>query len=707
MIAASSRTRRWVVLCVVGVLLAACGCGQPAGGDDVLDDSEPPVAVTDLTATDITTSSVTLTWTAPHRTSTHQPADSYDIRWSTAPITEATWGAATAIDDEPLPAPGGWAQTLVVDDLMGGSTCYFALKSIDASARTSPLSNQASATLVVDATVAFADPQLEAAVREAIQLPTGPIHRSDCFAVRSLAASGRAIANLAGLEECRFLEALDLSGNSISQLSALGGLTKLRSLHISGNPLDDLGPLAGLLQLDQLLAESDRITALGPLAGLANLHLVVLNGNLVSDIGPLVANAGLGVGDRISLHDNPLSAQAVDVDIPALRARGIEVQWALDDFPPASIVDLRVVETAPTSVTLAWTAPGDDGMSGSAFGYEVRYATDATTVSGWTGATPATGAPLPEPAATVQQMEVTGLSTDVTYHLAIKSRDEASNWSPLSNVVRATPFVDRVVTFPDANLEAALRDALEKPAGDIHRSELTLLQNLQAPRRGITNLAGLEHCQNLRVLNLQENAIASIANLADLIYLTDLNLRGNALTDVSPVAGLTDLNLLDLGANQLTSIAPLGSLTRVQVLILGVNSIVDVGPLASLTQLMHLDLTRNAVQDVTALAGLDRLQTLFLGTNQIEDIAPLAGLVRLRNCYLDANRLADLNPARGLTALEKFFVRFNQIADIHPLVDNPGVAAGDEVGLAGNPLSQQAIDVDIPTLQARGVTVTR
>ena len=36
---------------------------------------------------------------------------------------------------------------------------------------------------------------------------------------------------------------------------------------------------------------------------------------------------------------------------------------------------------------------------------------------------------------------------------------------------------DEVVTFPDANMEAVIREAIGKPGGDIYESDLALLPN--------------------------------------------------------------------------------------------------------------------------------------------------------------------------------------------------------------------------------------
>ncbi|NIR02200.1 MAG: hypothetical protein GTN78_18725, partial [Gemmatimonadales bacterium] len=45
-----------------------------------------------------------------------------------------------------------------------------------------------------------------------------------------------------------------------------------------------------------------------------------------------------------------------------------------DTTRPAPVVDLRA-EARPGAVTLAWTAPGDDGNTGTASVYQIKHAT--------------------------------------------------------------------------------------------------------------------------------------------------------------------------------------------------------------------------------------------------------------------------------------------------------------------------------------------
>jgi Leucine-rich repeat (LRR) protein len=62
------------------------------------------------------------------------------------------------------------------------------------------------------------------------------------------------------------------------------------------------------------------------------------------------------------------------------------------------------------------------------------------------------------------------------------------------------------VTFPDENLEAAIRYALNKPVGEkIMATELAKLTTLMAESSGIADLSGLEYCTSLTVLDLGNN----------------------------------------------------------------------------------------------------------------------------------------------------------------------------------------------------------
>ena len=122
-----------------------------------------------------------------------------------------------------------------------------------------------------------------------------------------------------------------------------------------------------------------------------------------------------------------------------------------DITPPAAITNLAVTGTPTTNtINLTWSAPGDDGATGTATTYLVRYATTAvTSESAWSAATAVTtGVPTPASAGTTQTQSVTGLTANTAYFFAVRARDEVSNLGALSNSVTASTAAVAVTPPP-------------------------------------------------------------------------------------------------------------------------------------------------------------------------------------------------------------------------------------------------------------------
>ena len=95
----------------------------------------------------------------------------------------------------------------------------------------------------------FADPNLEAAIREAIGIPEGHIYPEDVEVLTSLHAYEMDIEDLTGLEHCVGLTTLYLHDNQIIDISPLGSLTALENLTLQGNQIADISPLVNLTNL--------------------------------------------------------------------------------------------------------------------------------------------------------------------------------------------------------------------------------------------------------------------------------------------------------------------------------------------------------------------------------------------------------------------------------------------------------------------------
>jgi chitodextrinase len=105
-------------------------------------DTTPPAAVTDLSVSAVDANEITLSWTASGDDGTAGAATSYDVRYSTLPITDdATFAAATALTGLPAPKAAGSAETFTVTGLAAATDYYFAMKVADEAPNSSAMSN--------------------------------------------------------------------------------------------------------------------------------------------------------------------------------------------------------------------------------------------------------------------------------------------------------------------------------------------------------------------------------------------------------------------------------------------------------------------------------------------------------------------------------------------------------------------------------------
>ena len=67
------------------------------------------------------------------------------------------------------------------------------------------------------------------------------------------------------------------------------------------------------------------------------------------------------------------------------------------------------------------------------------------------------------------------------------------------------------VSIPDPGLNAAMRETLQKPAGPLTEQDLLSLTVLNASRRNVSSIAGLEAARNLVSLDLQINRLTNFS----------------------------------------------------------------------------------------------------------------------------------------------------------------------------------------------------
>ena len=149
----------------------------------------------------------------------------------------------------------------------------------------------------------------------------------------------------------------------------------------------------------------------------------------------------------------------------------------------------------------------------------------------------------------------------------------------------------RGISIPDKNFEKAIRETLNKPAGNITAADMNRITRIDGVGYSIKNLSGIEYAKNLTYLDLGVNEISDISGLGGLPKLRVAHLSTNKISNISALSGLTKLEILDLSINQISDVSALNGLTNLQILHLNQNEISDISALSGLTNLIDLDLT--------------------------------------------------------------------------------------------------------------------
>jgi len=118
------------------------------------------------------------------------------------------------------------------------------------------------------------------------------------------------------------------------------------------------------------------------------------------------------------------------------------------------------------SVTLQWTAPGDDSLTGTASRYDIRVSLFPINETNFVYCTGPGGLPRPAAPGSLQRFTVYGLLPGLRYYFALKTADERLNWSKISNVVAfAEPAVGVDPDAPPFEFRAPIPNPARAAAG--------------------------------------------------------------------------------------------------------------------------------------------------------------------------------------------------------------------------------------------------
>lgn len=465
-----------------------------------------------------------------------------------------------------------------------------------------------------DSVIVFNDAVLEAVIRRHLNKPEGPVTIKEAASLGDwLDANGSP-------------EATD--AEKIRDVSVLRYFTNLYGIRMDNNLIEDISPLAELTQLKELWVLDNPIKDVQPLASLKELRKLGFKSNFQNfDF----------VGDMLNLEELRVDA-CRELPGTLTKLKNLKVFCTLG----GELADLSLLAQIPTLeiVDVSWNLVKD--------------------------LTPLSGLPLKELYLQGNPIEDFSPIKDIYPKLAGRNFEYIETKNP------ENPSL--VITFPDPVMEKKVREAIDKPQGDITAGDAAKVIRLSLANEWsphipdeiqIRDLTGIEHFISLRELDASFNAIEDIMPLAGLTELTKVELGGNSIRDISVLSGLTNIEQLEIFNARISDLSPLTGLTKLHSLHIGGIQISDLSPLSGLTNIDHLYAGGCGIEDISPLAGMTNMYWIELSNNYITDLTPLQGMHNLVMLMLANNPIQDYSPIKDIyPRLEEKDFEYGQVFEV-------------------------------------------
>jgi ferredoxin len=451
-----------------------------------------PEPITDLTAIS-TEYTIILQWTAPADPNPRASVSDYVIKSFTEEITDANWNNAHNIVYNPAPQAPGSLEELLLEFTEPSGLLFFAIRSHDAAGNISLLSNIASAEATTDITAPADITDLTAGTPGNTTIPLTWTAPGDNGVEGTAAAYEIRYANYE-ITAVNWINAQEYVQNitprpaGTTENLTINGLIPETEYFFAIKTKDEVDNISNISNSTSATTEADADTeapaAITDLSTQIDDPEIIINWTATGDDGNMgtaseykiyyaeeeLTEANLETASQI--NDLPFPAPAGTAESITIDFLVAGITWyfaltatdeaantsqlsnnataiiPLDTTPPAAITNLSAEVIADT-VTLSWTATGDDGNSGTAFCYDLRCHTVPITEQNWLTATPIPTSP-PANSGSPESLNITDLETNITYYFAIKAEDDNYNISDISNICEAVIVMEIDITPPSA-----------------------------------------------------------------------------------------------------------------------------------------------------------------------------------------------------------------------------------------------------------------
>lgn len=201
-------------------------------------------------------------------------------------------------------------------------------------------------------------------------------------------------------------------------------------------------------------------------------------------------------------------------------------------------------------------------------------------------------------------------------------------------------------------------------------TDFLLAKRLFFIREGLTDIAPLAQCKELRELVLSGNEIRYVEALSGCQHLKQLYLVNNPVSDLQPLARLEQLQELNIAGTAVTDLTPLRSLAKLKKVDAGNTAIRDFSSLKPVRSLRVLKVSGPDREQLHSLAELTQLQELTLsGLDQLneDDLTILEQLVNLHKLELEGAHLPHLAFLQKYRYLKELSMKDSSVEDISAL----------------------------------------
>lgn len=442
-------------------------------------------------------------------------------------------------------------------------------------------------------TPVFKDATLEQFIREKINKPEGEITSEDMAGIESLWShkTFREVSDISGIEYCVNLKSISIDMQKINDLTRLKDLTSLKTLNLSfltesPSPLViDFSPLEGLPNLTELFTDLNQNSDFTSLAALPNLNNIKLCIE-IKDARDLSQLSNLVNAERLHIDFYESDISDLTPLSSLINLKYLQL-WCQHNINKHIINDL-----SPLS------------MLSKLEEFIILYNDDIDI----------------SPVAHVKNVRVGEIKIPFP---VVKNKDPI----PKASILPGVPV------FKDAVFEKAIRDAIDKPEGEITSGDMAEIEKLSlrglvgvgASHLELYDLSGIEYCVNLKHMSLSY-----------------VNRDSSFIFDISFLRSLKNLRTLGLHSERVVDISPLSELTNLTNLFIDLNmEVTDISPLSGLTELTQLVLIQSGVKDLSPLKGLSKLEELWLVGSE-KDYSSVAHVKNITNIGRDLFHMESL-----------------------------------------------------------------